>query len=194
MSSSISDGLTELLRRARQGDSAAASEAFARVYEELHGMAERLFSRESPGHTLQPTVIVHEIWLKMRGPDGGLKLPMLESRAQFFIIAANAMRQILVDHARGKRAAKRGGGQVMLTIAEWDGLAIRSDVDLVDLDDAVQRLAAIRPRAAQVVVLKFFGGCTIPQIAAALTFSLETIKGDWRLAKAWLKKELPDHA
>ena len=194
MSSSISAELTNLLARARDGDRAAAAEVFTRLNGELREIAKRLFAGESPGNTLQPTAMVNEAWVKMQGPDGRLNVPDLESRTHFCAIAAKVMDQILVEHARRKKAAKRGGGQLKISIDERDRVAGPREVAVVALKDALQQLEVIRPRAAQVVKLRYFGGCTIPETAVALGVSPETVKNDWRFAKAWLQRELKHDA
>jgi RNA polymerase sigma factor (TIGR02999 family) len=192
--SSDSGELTSLLARARDGDHAAASEVFTRLHGELRKIANRLFAGERQGNTLQPTAIVNEAWLKLMGRDGQLDVPDLNSRTQFCAVAARAMRQILVDHARGRAAAKRGGGQVKMSVDECDPVASPEQPEFVAIHEALERLEAIRPRAARVVELRYFGGSTIPETAVALGISPETVKNDWRFAKAWLKRELQDDA
>ncbi|MBI3409320.1 MAG: sigma-70 family RNA polymerase sigma factor [Planctomycetes bacterium] len=158
----------------------------------LHLIDRQLFAGESPGSTLQPTALVNEAWLKMRGSDGRLNVPDLEGRTHFYAIAVKVMRQILVDHARTKKTAKRGGEQVKMSIDKLEGIAGRRELDVLALDEALQRLETVRPRVAKVVELRFFGACTIPETAAAIGVSPETVKGDWRFAKAWLRRELND--
>ncbi|MBI3409089.1 MAG: sigma-70 family RNA polymerase sigma factor [Planctomycetes bacterium] len=205
------DQLTELLRRARAGDGDASSKALERVYGELRRRAEQLFDRESSGHTLQPTALVHEAWLKLRDQGGGIKAPEFQSRAQFFHIAVKLMREILVDCARKKNSAKHGGNRTRMNIdveqaallrEDWDEAegrhageppALRRDAEILAVHEALEALHDLRPRAAQVAQLKFFGGCTIAEMALALEVSPETVKGDWSFARAWLRRELDDH-
>ena len=194
MPSPAPDQVTHLLARAREGDPAAAAEAYDRLNAELREMAHRLFARELSGGTLQPTVLVNEAWLKMRSPDGQLAVPDLESRSAFIALAARVMRQILVDHAREKRAIKRGGGLVKLTLDDRDLAAASADADVLAVHEALERLEALRPRVARGVELRYFGGATIPETAAALGISPETVKNDWRFARAWLRKELQEDA
>jgi RNA polymerase sigma factor (TIGR02999 family) len=190
MSAASSHALTQLLARARAGDREAASEVFCRLNGELRAIAERLFAGEHPGSTLQPTVLVNEAWMKMQEGEGGLKVPDVLSRGQFCAVAARVMREILVEHARAKRAVKRGGGQVKISMAGRDVPAPSADTDVLALHEAVERLHALRPRAAQVVELRYFGGSTIPETAVVLGVSPETVKNDWRFARAWLRREL----
>lgn len=194
MSAPTPDKVTHLLALARDGDRAAASEVFARLNRELRAIASRLFARENPGSTLQPTVLVNEAWLKLRGADGRLDVPDLTSRAHFCALAARVMREILVDHAREKKAAKRGGGLVKMSLEERDLVAESEDTDVLAVHEALERLASLRPRAARVVEMRHFGGATIPETAEALGVSPETVKNDWRFARAWLRRELEHEA
>lgn len=194
MSSPTADKVTQLLAQARQGDPVAASEAYNCLNAELREMARRLFARELSGNTLQPTVLVNEAWLKMRSPDGGLDVPDLESRSDFLALAAHVMRQILVDHAREKGAAKRGGGLVKMPLDDRDLAAASADADVLAVHEALERLEALRPRVARGVELRYFGGATVQETAAALGVSPETVKNDWRFARAWLTRELQDDA
>ncbi len=160
------------------------------VYTQLRAAAARAMVAERRDHTLQPTALVHEAYLKLLGPR---ETPWAH-RAHFYAAAAEAMRQILIDHARGRGRRKRGGGAVHrsldepLTLAEPD----RGDrsADFVALDAAIHRLELQDPRAAQVVRLKFYAGLTIEQIASAMDVSERTIKNDWAFARAWLEREL----
>jgi RNA polymerase sigma factor (TIGR02999 family) len=163
------------------------------VNQELRQIANRLFAAERPGHTLQPTAVVNEAWLKMRGLDGGLNLPDLQSRGHFYAIAARVMRQILVDYARQHNAIKRGGGQVKMSLADWDQTEGPREAEVIEVHEALERFKGLWPRAAQVVELRYYAGCTIAEAAAVLGVSPETVKNDWRLAKAWLWQELTPH-
>jgi len=155
------------------------------VYDELHSIAGRHLRRERPGHTLQPTALVHEAYLRLVGGDG----LAATSRVHFLRAASRAMRQALVDHARARLALKRGSG---LQITLDEGIAGRAEpiIDMLTLDDALARLAAAEPRWAQVVELKFFAGLDVPDIAEALGVSAATVKRDWQFARAWLAREL----
>jgi RNA polymerase sigma factor (TIGR02999 family) len=196
MSSSASGELTRLLASARaEGPDAsdAASEVFGRLNDELRSTARRLLDAEPQGTTLQPTVLVNEAWLKMQG-DGRLNLPAGTNRGQFLCLAAVIMREILVDYARRRLAAKRGGGQVKVSLDGCDLAEAPEDPEVLALHEALERLAGLLPRAARVVELRYFGGATIPETAAALNVSSATVKKDWRFARAWLRRELRDHA
>lgn len=177
---SPSDRVTELVRRLGDGDAAVAEELLPLVYDQLRGVANALFVRQPHGHTLQPTALVHEAWLKLAA---GAK--DLEGRSHFFSIAARAMRQVLTDHARARRTDRRGKGWHRVTFD--DQLSSEPhDYDLVDLDDALQRLALANQRHARVVELRLFAGMTVDEVAAVLGVTPRTIKLDWRAARAWL--------
>ena len=148
---------------------------------------------ERVGHTLQATAVVNEAWMKMMGDDGRLNVPDIAQRGAFFAIAAGAMREILVDYARAHKTAKRGGGQIKVSIEEQDRAANPQAADVIAVNDALKQFKAVRPRAARVAELLFFAGCTIEETAAAIGVSPETVKNDWRFAKAWLKRELTDN-
>ena len=185
--------ITELLHAWERGD-AAAPEALARlVYAELRRRAARALRREADGHTLQPTALVHEAWMRLDGQHGA----RWESRTQFFAVAARMMRRVLVDHARTRRALKRGAAPVQVTLGEVDRSAgtrapepTPGTVDLLALDDALARLAALDPRKARLVELRYFAGLSIPECAAALGISPATVGREWAVARAWLRREL----
>ena len=186
--------ITELLHAWKEGD-ARAPEALARlVYAELRRRAARALRREGEGHTLQPTALVHEAWLRLDGQHDA----SWESRTQFFAVAAQMMRRVLVDHARTRRALKRGGAPMQVTLGEVDRAAgvsaARPDsidaVDLLALDDALVRLAALDPRKARLVELRYFAGLSIPECAAALRISEATVGREWVVARTWLRREL----
>lgn len=155
------------------------------IYAELRQIAERAMRRERSDHTLQPTALVHEAFLRLVGkPDLSW-----ESRAHFLNIAAQAMRRVLLMHARERRAAKRGGGLERVTLD--DELVGTSDgVDLIGLDESLQRLAAIFPRKARVVELRFFAGLTLEETGKVLEISLATVKREWDFARAWIRRDL----
>jgi len=179
------DPIGRFVEQARQGDSAALEQLLRLVYDELHTIAGRHLRRERPGHTLQPTALVHEAYLRLVGGSG----LSAANRVHFLRAASRAMRQALVDHARARAALKRGGG---LQITLDDGVAGPTPpmIDMLALDDALARLAAAEPRWAQVVELKFFAGLDVPDIAHALDISPATVKRDWQFARAWLAREL----
>lgn len=158
---------------------------FAELYDELHGMAERSFRGERAGHTLQPTALVNEAFLRVAKAQN-----QFNDGVHVKAIAARAMRQALIDHARGRGAVKRGGRIVRVTFDDALTPGASSNLDIIDLDDALQRLAELNPRQAQVVELRFFAGMTVDEAADVLEVSTGTIAGDWRFAKAWLASTL----
>ncbi|MFO0837258.1 MAG: ECF-type sigma factor [Phycisphaerae bacterium] len=164
----------------------AAPALIGEVYQELRALAAARLQGETPGHTLQPTALVHEVYLKLARQDRA----EYRGRTHFFAVAAEAIRRVLVDHARIRQAAKRGAGLERLTISASLDAAQSSRFDLLAIDDALQRLAALSPRQARVVELRFFGGLDVAETAEALDISENTVKGDWRLARAWLRREL----
>jgi RNA polymerase sigma factor (TIGR02999 family) len=186
--------LTELLALARDGDAVAASEVLNLAYVELRKNAKRLVARERIGHTLQPTALVHEAWIKLQGTGGQLKVPD-GNRRVFFAIAANAMRQVLVDHARRRDAARRGSGRAKVSIDDRDATDSPLPLaDKIDVDEALKELHSRNPRWAKVFVMRCFGGYKNREVASKLGISVETVKNDWRRAKVWLEKKLASYA
>jgi len=181
--------VTDLLLSWRQGDAAALDRLVPLVYDELRRVARRHLRGEPPGHALQATALVHEVYLRLVDIDR----MTLTSRAHFFGVAATLMRQIVVDHARRQRADKRGGGATMLSLDEASPVAT-STVDVLALDEALDALSAIDARQCQVVELRFFAGLTIDEAATALGISSATVEREWALAKAWLYRHLSSHA
>jgi RNA polymerase sigma factor (TIGR02999 family) len=179
-------GVTGLLQAWGGGDHAALDQLVPIVYEELHRQAQRYLQRENPGHTLQTTALVHEAYLRLVDQ----RQARWQNRAQFFGIAAQLMRRILVDHARRHQAAKRGGSAIQVPLDEGGVPAVESDVDLVALDDALTRLARLDPQQARVVELRYFTGLGIEETAVALGISPATVKREWAMARAWLRREL----
>jgi RNA polymerase sigma factor (TIGR02999 family) len=179
-------GVTGLLQAWSGGDAAALEQLVPIVYEELHRQAQRYLQREVPGHTLQTTALVHEAYLRLVGQ----REVGWQNRAQFFGVAAQLMRRILVDYARRHHAAKRGGSAIQVPFEEDAVAAAESGVDLVALDDALTRLAGIDPQQARVVELRYFTGLGIEETAEALGISPATVKREWAMARAWLKREL----
>ncbi|HVE59519.1 MAG TPA: ECF-type sigma factor, partial [Pyrinomonadaceae bacterium] len=169
-------------------DSAATDELFARVYDELRKMAGGFLRHERADHTLQPTALVHEVYLRL---TGGGEVIDFQNRAHFFSIAAEVMRHILVDYARRHRAGKRGGGEHKLALDEIINFSAAQNIDLIRLDEALKELAKLDARHAKIVELKFFGGLTMEEIAAAVgEQDIEKIGREWRKAKMWLKQNL----
>jgi RNA polymerase sigma-70 factor (ECF subfamily) len=182
--------VTALLRRASAGDDVARSALFDVLYSELRKLAEAAMRRERSDHTLQPTALVHETFVRL-ADDGG----RFENRAHFFGVAASAMRRVLVDHARSRRTQKRGGGTAFVDVDDLDSLAgtPAGAVDLVALDDALSRLSSLDPRQGRVVELRFFAGLSVEETAAILDLSPRTVKREWQMARAWLRREFGHH-
>jgi RNA polymerase sigma-70 factor, ECF subfamily len=178
--------VTELIRLWRQGDAAALDRLIPVVYDELRRVARRRLRNESPGHALQSTALVHEVYLRLVDVD---RLT-LTGRTHFFAVAATLMRQILVDHARRRRADKRGGGVTIVNLDEVSPAVQASSVDVLALDEALDALSAIDVQQCRVVELRFFAGLTIDEAAEALGVSSTTIEREWALAKAWLHRRL----
>jgi len=156
------------------------------VYDELHRLAKRHLRREQPGLSLQPTVIVHEVYLRLVEQ----KELDWQHRAQFFGLAARLIRHILIDHARHRQAAKRGGGQYRLSLSAADRLGSQPEVDLLALNDALEKLAALKPDHSRSIELRFFGGLTVDETAEVMGVSVPTVHRYWNFAKAWLYHEM----
>lgn len=180
--------VTQMLLAWSRGDEAEGDELLAAVYAELHRQAARAMRRESPDHTLQATALVHEAYLRLVDQ----RRVEWRNRAHFFGIAAQMMRRILVDHARGRDAAKRGGGLASVTLS--DAVAGSGDADdaveVLALHEALERLATLDPDQARVVELRYFGGMSIEETAEVTGVSPATVKREWAVARAWLKREL----
>lgn len=178
--------VTQLLLRWSNGDKTALDDLMPVVYNELRRLAGIYLRRESPNNTMQPTALVHEAYLKLVDQ----KDVSWQNRAQFFGMAAKMMRNILVDHARQQKAAKRGGNQLKLSLTNIERLGSMPNIDLIALDEALNNLAAIKSQHSRIVELKFFGGLTIEEIAEVLEISHATVERDWNFARAWLRREL----
>jgi RNA polymerase sigma factor (TIGR02999 family) len=168
------------------GDDTAAARLLPLVYDQLRAVADSLFRRQPSDHTLQPTALVHEAYLRLVNQ----KDEKWGSRAHFFAVASKAMRQILINHAERRGAAKRGGGRQKLTLSENLTPVQQCDVDVITLDGALTRLSALSERMGRVVELRFFGGLTVTEVAHVLNVSKRTVEGDWQTARAWLSREL----
>ena len=178
--------VTDLLLSWRQGDAQALDRLVPLVYDELRRVARRHLRREQPGHALQATALVHEVYLRLVDVD---RLT-LKNRAHFFAVAAKLMRQILVDHARRQHAGKRGGGVTMVSLDGVSPAAQPPSVDVLALDQALEALSAIDARQVGVVELRFFAGLDIDETAEALEISTATVEREWAMAKAWLHRRL----
>lgn len=181
-----SNQVTELLVRWRGGEKEALDSLMPLVYGELRRIAQHYLNNERSDHTLQSTALVHEAYVRLAHQD----LPQWQNRAHFFAVAAQLMRQILVDYARSHRASKRGGDVYKLALDDAEEQPQAADLDIVALDDALKTLALMDSQQSKVVELKFFGGLSIEDTAEVLGISPSTVKRDWVTARAWLYREL----
>jgi len=185
MSDSPGD-VTALLRQASAGDQAALERLLPLVYDELRRLAADHLGRERPDHTLQPTALVHEAWIRLVDQTR----TSWESRGQFLAVAATSMRRILVDHARGRARIKRAAAGERVALEEDAAVAAERGVDLVAIDEALRKLGEDDSRKVRVIELRFFAGMTIEETAAALSIAPATVKRDWEFARLWLLREL----
>jgi RNA polymerase sigma-70 factor (ECF subfamily) len=186
--------VSDLLQRMRAGDADAAGALFTALQGELRALARGLFRSQRAGHTLQPTALVNEAFLKMLGREG--EPTPWQDKAHFFAVAATAMRQILVNHARDRAALKRGGGgrdARRVTLSDVPFAAGGGAADVLDVEEALAALERVDPEQARIVELRFFGGLTNPEIAELLGRSLRAVELEWRLAKTWLASKLAEH-
>jgi RNA polymerase sigma factor (TIGR02999 family) len=181
-----SGDVTQLLLDWSAGDESARERLVPLVFDELRRIARRYLNREGREHTLQPTALVHELYLKLVDR----RRVQWKNRAQFFGVAAEMMRQVLVDHARARLTKKRGEGVAPRSLDDFWGLAEKEDEDLVALDGALKDLAVLDPRQARVVELRFFAGLDNEEIAEVLGVSTTTVKRDWRTARLWLRRQI----
>ena len=181
-----SQSVSHLLQRWSDGDGAALDELLPLVYGELHRMAHRYMGQQGVGHTLQTTALIHEVYLRLVGQEE----KRWENRAHFFGVAAQAMRHILVDYARARQAAKRGGETRVVSLEEAAVVSAERASELVALDDALAELAQLSPRQSRVVELRYFGGLSGAETAQVLQVSTDTVTRDWNQAKAWLLREM----
>ncbi len=179
--------VTEILNSATE-KGLLADELLPIVYDDLHALAKKYLRSERAGHTLQPTALVHEAYMKLVDQSR----VAWQGRTHFFAVGAQAMRRILVDHARRRRAAKRGGGQPRITVDEQLLAAGRRDEDLLQLEAALQKLAALDPQQARMVELRFFGGLSVAQAATALGVSKRTAEREWNMVRSWLRRQLSE--
>jgi RNA polymerase sigma factor (TIGR02999 family) len=178
--------VTRLLKAWGEGDSRALERLTPVVENELHRIAHRCMARENPGHTLQTTALVNEVYLRLVD----ITAVNWHDRAHFFAISARMMRRVLTDFARSRNYQKRGGGAVQVSLDEGLVVTPEKDADILALDEALSRFAALYPRQAEVVELRFFGGLEVEETAEVLKISTVTVKRDWRFAKAWLLRAL----
>jgi len=178
--------ITQLLMDAHRGDHRAADELLPLVYDRLRSLAQELMKQERPGHTLQATALVHEAYLKLVDQQR----VQWQDRAHFFAVAAQAIRRILVDHARGHGRVKRGGGRAKVALEEALAGSYDNVIDVVALDEAMSQLAQTHPQHARITEMRFFAGLTIEECAAVLGMSTRTVDRHWRYARAWLYRAL----
>ncbi|MBS1797634.1 MAG: sigma-70 family RNA polymerase sigma factor [Acidobacteria bacterium] len=178
--------VTRLLEEWSDGDDGALEKLIPLVYEELHRMAKRYMNSQPSEHTLQTTALIHEAYLKLADQPER----RFANRAHFFAVAAHAMRHILVDHARSRAADKRGGATRPISLDDAALVSVERASEIIALDDALERLAAVDERKSRVVELRYFGGLSVEETAETLKVSPETVARDWRFAKTWLLREL----
>jgi len=177
---------TEILMRVRRGEADAADELLPHVYAELRDLARTLMRQERRGHTLDATALLHEAYLRLAAGA----LPDLQDRRHFIALVARSMRQVLVDHARARTTAKRGGGRLRVTLHDSSLQTTGPGLDVLALDDALTALAELDPRKCRVVELRFFGGLTFAESADVLGIAPKTVEADWYAARAWLRRAL----
>jgi RNA polymerase sigma factor (TIGR02999 family) len=178
--------VTILLRAWGGGNKEALDRLAPLVYRELHRVARRMMAAERPNHTLQATALINEAYVRLVDT----RQVSWQDRAHFFALCARAMREILIDHARSRGSAKRGGDQIAIELDEGLAAAPSAETNLLELDDALKRLAELDPRKSQVVELRFFGGLSLEETAEALKVSTKTVQRDWDLARGWLYREM----
>ena len=182
--------ITLILEAVKNGDREAAEKLLPLTYQELRRIAGQMMVNERAGHTLQPTALIHEAYIRLVGPQG--EQPDFDCRAHFFTAAAEAMRWILIDHARRKLTKKRGGDQVRAPLDEAEFESEVPPDELLAIDEALKKLEIENPQAAEVVKLRYFAGMTVPEAAKVLDVSPRTVDRTWQGAKAWLFRELAD--
>lgn len=174
------------LAKIAAGNHDAADQLMPMVYEQMRRLAASMLQQESPGHTLQPTALVNEAFLRMVDQSR----VNWQGKTHFFAIGAKMMRRILIDHARSKKRQKRGGGAHRVALTDDLCVSSRNDEDVLAIDEALKKLAKLDPRQEQIVELRFFGGLTVKQVAEALNVSKRTVESEWTMLRAWLRREL----
>ena len=186
LENSLGQEITEMLGAWRSGDERALDKLTPQVYRELHRAAQQCMGKERDGHTLQTTALINELYLRM----ADLQAIDFESRAHFFAVCARQMRRILIDMARARQSHKRGSGNFVVSLDEAPEVSANVQHDLIAVDEALQALARVDERKSRVVELRFFGGLSVEETAEVLNVSPDTVARDWRLAKAWLLREM----
>lgn len=190
MPSSSRHETTQLLHKLSNGDRSAADDLMPVLYHEFRDLAASYLRREGPGHTLQPTALVHEAFMKLIDQTR----VDWKGRTHFFAVGAQVMRRILVDHARRRLRDKRGGGRQRVELTDDITISRERDADVLAVDEALDKLQSIDPRQAKVVELRFFGGMTVAEVAESLGVSKRTVEADWTHARAWLRRELSEES
>lgn len=182
--------VAESLNEMANGRESEAERLMPLVYDQMRALARSLLNQEVPGHTLQPTALVNEAYLKLADQNR----VSWKGKTHFFAIGAKVMRRILVDHARGRKRQKRGGGMRRISLDEELRVSSRNDEDVLAIEDALTRLDTLDPRQAKIIELRFFGGLTVEEVAEVLRVSKRTVESDWTMARAWLRRELSGEA
>ncbi len=182
----VSSDVTQVLAGVTGGDEAAAAQLMALVYDELRALAGAAFRGQPAAHTLQPTALVHEAFVRITGRTG----IQFKDRAHFFAVCATVMRSILADYARKRAALKRGGDRKRVSLSGIETPSGTDEIDILALDEALGRLAALSDRQARIVEYRFFSGMTVEEVARVMDVSVSTVESDWRMARAWLSAEL----
>jgi RNA polymerase sigma-70 factor (ECF subfamily) len=188
MTSNQTSRVTQILGEIKAGDRSALEKLLPLVYDELRELAASHLKRERKNHTLQPTALVHEAYLKLMDQSR----VDWQGRTHFFAVGAQAMRRILVDHARHRRAAKRGGGRLRITFDEELIAGPQQDEDILAVDDALVKLTRLDPQHGRMVELRFFGGLTVAEVAESLEMSKRSVEREWTMVRAWLRRELSE--
>jgi RNA polymerase sigma factor (TIGR02999 family) len=178
--------ITQLLCQAQQGDQSVVGRLLPLLYDALHDQAERYLAREAKDHTLQPTALVHEAYLKLVDQSR----VDWQGRSHFLAVGAHAMRRVLVDHARGRKRLKRGGEWQRIGLQEGIALSTGCDEDILAVDEALTKLSELDARQARIVELRFFAGMTVAEVAETLDVSKRTVEAEWTAVRAWLRREL----
>ena len=189
MGSDRNSQVTQMLVSLEEGDGSAAKRLLPVVYDDLRDLASRYLNDERKGHTLQPTALVHEAYMRLVDQTR----VDWQGRTHFFAVGAQAMRRILVDHARKRRADKRGGGLQRITLDEQMAVEWRREEDLLALDDALIKLAELDPRQARMVELRFFSGLKVSEVAEVLEMSKRSVEREWTMVRSWLRRELSEY-
>lgn len=181
--------VSQTLNDIAEGHDSDAERLMPLVYDQMRALAGSMINQEIPGHTLQPTALVNEAYLKLADQNR----VNWKGKTHFFAIGAKVMRRILVDHARGRKRQKRGGGMRRITLGDDMKVSSRNDEDVLAIEEALTKLAELDPRQVEIIEMRFFGGMTVEEVAEVLSVSKRTVESDWTMARAWLRRELTDN-